>query len=219
MIRILLLFLIFIAGAPLCVHSAENELTNDFGLSLSLGLSQGGEESGHYYLAPTTTINTTFTFGFGIHYRSIPLPHATKINISAESYYYSHSTDPVKLLFTDATLRYTGYSVPIMIWAELAPRNRFGPFIRIGLGAMWTDWKDECSNEQYFSPHHKFWSFSYGMGGGMYYSPNDNVDIVFTVQGVVCVHESVVAGDSDREHTLYAPWGLASYNLSIRYWF
>lgn len=219
MIRYLLLILVIITITPGHLHSANNETTKDIGVSLSIGVSPGGQEKGHYQPAPNTTISTTFTFGAGIHYRSILLLYGTKLNISAESYYYCHSTNPVDLMIGDATVRYTGYSVPILVWAEFMTRNRFGPFVKLGLGAIWTDWKDECSSELLFSPHHKFWSFSYGMGAGIYYSPKDTIDIICIVQGVVCVKESVVVSENGREHTLYAPWGFNSYNLSIRYWF
>ena len=218
MIRSLLLIFIFIFISPGYLQAADIDDTNDIGVSVSVGASPGGEEKGHYLSAPTTTLNTTFPFGVGVHYRSIRLPYFTKLNISAESSYYTHSTDPVDLLWTDATVRYTGYSVPILVWAEFMTRNRFGPFVKLGLGAIWTDWKDECSSEEFYSPHHKLWSFSYGLGAGIYYSPNDAFDILFTVQGVVCVEENVVVGEYGRDHTLYAPWGITLFNLSIRYW-
>jgi hypothetical protein len=147
------------------------------------------------------------------------MPFDTKLNLSVESNYYSFSTNPVELLFIEGTVKYTGYAVPVMLWADLKPSNRFGPFIRLGVGAIWTDWKDECSNELLYSPHHQFWFFSYGMGAGLYYSPNDTFDILFSVQGVICVAEDTVTNEHGREHTLYAPWGIDSYNLSLRYWF
>lgn len=219
MIKSLLLVILTITISPGYLRAADSENPNGIGVSLTAGVSPGGEEKGHYYIAPVTTTKTTVTYGFGIHYRSVKFPFDTKLNLSAESSYYSFDTDPVDLRFIDATVRYTGYTVPVMVWAELMPSNRFGPFIRLGLGAIWTDFKDECSSEQLYSPHHKFWSFSYGMGAGLYYSPNSSLDLLFSVQGAICVKEDVVTNESGHEHTLYAPWGVESYNLSMRYWF
>ena len=210
---------IFILCSPVSVQSAEIESERDLGISLSLGLGPGGEDKGHYLNAPNTTINTTIAFGLGLHYRSISLFHATRLNISAEAYYHSHDTDPVPLTYEDATVRYTGYSVPVLMWLELMPNSSFGPFVRIGMGAIWTDWTDECSDDRLFSPNHKFWSFAIGMGGGIYYSLSDRFDAIFIAQGTIATDESVVSEEGWRDDTLYAPWQLGYIGVTIRYWY
>jgi len=210
---------LFILGSSLSSQSAEIESERDLGISLSLGLHPGGQDKGHYLNAPNTTINTTIAFGLGLHYRSISLFHATRLNISAEAYFHSHDTDPVSLGYENVTVRYSGYSLPVLIWIELMPRSKFGPIVRIGLGAIWTDWTDECSDDRLFSPNHKFWSFAYGMGGGVYYSLSDVFDIIFVVQYVTATDENVVSDDDWWDSILYAPWSIAYYGVTIRYWF
>jgi hypothetical protein len=216
---IAILISLFIIGHSFQIQSAENISEHDIGISLGLGIDLGVDEKGHFYPAPSTTTKTTVAYGFGLHYRSISLFYATRLNISIEAYYHAHATDPVSLYYQNATSKYSGYSVPLMIWAELMPKSKFGPLVRIGMGAIWTDWKDECSDNRLYSPNHRYWSFSYGMGGGIYYSPNHKYDIILIVQSTICTEDDLVSDDYWGDHKLDASWSLEYWGVIIRHWF
>jgi hypothetical protein len=202
----------------LSVHSAEMCSQRDLGISLGLGIHYESGKTAHWYPAPNTNINTTIAYGFGLHYRSISLFYGTKLNISTEAYYFANDSDPVPLDYGEATTRYSGYFMPMLIWTELMPKSKFGPFVRIGIGAIWTDWSDECSDDKLFSPHHQYWSFAYGLGGGIYYSPSDKYDIIVIIQSTISTGESTVGDDYYGYHKLPGPRSHEYWGIALRYW-
>ena len=137
-----------------------------------------------------------------------------------EADYLSFATDPGKLWGTDETITRTGYYLPLMLWTELKPKYRFGPYLKIGLGWMWVDMRDDCSDAYWnqFAPHHMFWSFAYGIGGGLYYHVNDRFDVLLQTKRITCTEDNELP-DSYREPILLAPWENRTYGVVFRYYF
>lgn len=198
--------------------SAETDSESDFGISFTLGVRPGGEEASHHLTNQNSTIITSISYGLGLHYRSISLLGSARLIFSAEVSYLNLDTDEVVLSYSGTTFQGLGYIVPMVLWAEVWPKGRFGPFARIGLGAGWVDYTDECSNDEIFSPHFQYWSFVYGMGAGIYYSPGEKIDILFIIQGIAVTSESTVDGGYQGEFTVGAPWETGSIGVTFRYW-
>lgn len=198
--------------------SAESDSESDFGVSFTLAVKPGGEEVGHYLTNQNSTIKTSLSYGLGLHYRSISLLGSARLIFSAEASYLNLDTEEAVLRYDGITFQGMGYIVPMVLWAELWPKGKFGPFARIGLGAGWVDFTDECSNDEVFSPHFEYWSFVYGMGAGIYYSPEEKIDVLFIVQGVTVTSESAVDGGYQGNFSSGTAWAAASIGVTFRYW-
>lgn len=188
------------------------------GVSVYLGAFPGGGDVTHIYGYSTGTYNTALSFGGGVHYRSVDFIHSTRLNFSLETQWIDLSSDPVDDRWGEETARYDGYAVPVLLWCELVPDGRFGPLVRIGAGAMLLDLSDEYTDPDLSSRCGRYWSFALGLGGGIYYSFTDHVDLLLIIQGMIGTQGRTFINESDVEYKL-EPYAVYFYGFDLRYWF
>lgn len=200
------------------LKAAEGETNNGIGISIYSGTYVGGGEINHAYGYPDGTYNWTLSYGAGIHYRSVDFIHSTRLNFSLEMHWMDLDSDPVFDLSAEDEADYSGYALPVMLWCELMPRGVFGPFVRAGIGTMQLDLSDDYSDPYLESRSTDYWSFAFGLGAGIYYSPTDKIELILIVQGMAGTQENTFTTDSGRECKI-EPYSVYIFGIDLRYWF
>ena len=106
-----------------------------------------------------------------------------------------------------------------MIWGELFQPGRFGPFVKIGIGAAHIHQKQYCEYQSLLNSNHNFWSFVYGSGGGIRFSPNRKMDILLDTKVIKGTTSNTYENASGRRFITHSPFGFVLYGITIRYWF
>jgi opacity protein-like surface antigen len=207
--------MIFSGGRSLAADQAREK---NIGASLYLGAYPGGGDIYHTYGYPSGKYNTTFSYGGGLHYRSIDFIYSTRLNLSIETQSIDLASDPVSDLWGDCSAEYDGYALPVIFWCELVPESRFGPFVRIGIGAMLLDLSDQYNDPDLADRSGRYWSVAFGLGGGIFYCVSEHIDIQVIVQGMIGPQESSFINEDDVEYKLEA-YAVYFYGINLRYWF
>ena len=213
---LVIVILLSVCGGEL--YAAESEEEGDIGASIYMGTYLGGGDVGHAYGYPYGTYNWTYSYGAGIHYRSIDFIHSTRLNFSLETQWMKLTTDPVDDHWGEETAECNGYALPVLLWSELMPNGKFGPFVRIGIGAMQLDLSDEYTNPDLPSRSTSYWSFAFGMGAGIYYSLSGKMDLLLIGQGMGGTQDNYFRSESGLEYKI-EPFAVYFWGFNLRYWF
>ena len=92
-------------------------------------------------------INSSFAYGFGISYDGIALSQALTLILSSEVNFIRAETDPIDEQSggsPEAQFRYR--AIPILMWGELQQPGGFGPFLKLGIGAVHSAIDEEYHN-------------------------------------------------------------------------
>jgi opacity protein-like surface antigen len=153
-------------------------------------------------------------------YGDVSLFHSAKLILSAEVTFFRTETDPIDAASggeTDVQYRYSG--IPLLLNAELHQTGPFGPFVKLGFGAV----HNETDEEYYLHPalnlHSDYWCFAAATGAGVRYCPNGNLDILFTWEGFIGTDNGKVensTGYSDEGGSIF---GVDFLGVRVRYWF
>jgi opacity protein-like surface antigen len=198
--------------------AADQSRDSNIGLSLYLGAYPGGGDLNHTYGYPSGKYNTTLSIGGGLHYRAVSFIYSTRLNLSLETQLIDLASNPVYNQWQDYSAEYDGYALPVLFWCELLPESRFGPFVKIGIGAMLLDLSDQYNDPDLADRSGRYWSVAFGLGAGIYYSISEELDVQVIVQGMSGPQESSFTNEDDVEYKLEA-YAVYFFGLNIRYWF
>ena len=129
-------------------------------------------------------IPSSLWFAGGLSYGSFPFVGPTTLTPSVDvSYVHFEAERSAPSSALDLEF------MPIMIWCALSSKGSFGPFVHLGVGAAKVEYAE--SNEILGSHAFDHWSFAYGWGGGVFYSPADRIEMRFVVEGVATTRDQV----------------------------
>lgn len=220
MTRRLLIIVVFIFTVHATVLRAEENGKTALGLSLVAGIQPGmaivkvcvNDEEGE--------IHPSFAYGFGLSYGGIRLSQTLMLHLSSEVSFIRAETDPSDILSggtVQTQYRYRG--IPVLLWGELHQPGDLGPFIKIGIGAVYSSVDEEHGGLSALDVSIDYWSFAFGFGAGLRYSPTEHVDVLFVTEGFVGTDSGVSENSSGTRVETDSPFGLGTLGVRVRYWF
>jgi opacity protein-like surface antigen len=189
-----------------------------FGVTGRVGVHPGGSTHEFRSDYPTETIKTTPAYGLGVGVSGIGFLIETELGMFIE---FSRIELEANMVTRSdgATATYDGTAIPIMLWMELSQSGRLGAFVIGGIGATHVEFAHLFDPNPWYNSIYDYWSFAWGYGGGLRFTPIPNLDFAVSLQNVV----GTGTGKSENEYgwvnETNSPFSVNSWGLSVRYWF
>lgn len=171
------------------LNSLAQELKNDsfikpvikFGTMFS-GYSVWQFSIGYWNEELTYNINPNIYLGFGIETKEIQVLDNSSINFRIEASYGIAKTKEAIIYGSPADFTIT--SIPVLFWTKLKSSGKLSPFVRIGIGAEYSEFKETY----YKRPENGFtvneWFFCYGISAGIDLNYFENINLSIFVDAI-----------------------------------
>lgn len=168
----------------------------DDGARLGVSVTAGGGASfqaWHFDLGiPAEDLGPALYLAGGLSYGPMGCASQTAVSFTGEwSYLEVGTTGSQPSLSRSAELRVS--VMPALLYMELHTSSSFGPFVRLGAGAARVNWAETYEPHESNNVEFDYWSFCFGGGGGIRYSPSARVDLMITSDWILVPGEHVEA--------------------------
>lgn len=202
------------------LNSLAQELKNDsfikpvvkFGTMFS-GYSVWQFSAGYWLDELTYNINPNIYLGLGIETKELQILGNSLINFRIETSYGVAKTKEVFIYGSQADFKIT--SIPILFWTKLKSSGQLAPFVRIGIGAEYSEFKETY----YQRPENGFtvndWFFCYGISAGIDLNFFKNINLSIFVDAINKEKGFIITYQNPRENQLDLNYRTGNLNCGI----
>jgi hypothetical protein len=72
--------------------------------------------------------------------------------------------------------------IPIMLWFIVETPNDLSPYVKIGTGLSWTEFRETYTDSYYPNAHFSNWNYSWGIGAGLRYQISQMIALALFVE-------------------------------------
>ena len=200
-------------------HAENASPQKRLGVYVNAGLFHKSSGWRYEHLNKYGEYETTPYFGIGLQY-DIGRIYSSPVGIAVE-------VNEIQLRIAEegnpgdfwGTAEANGYVVPVELWGYVSSPGRFGPFIRVGFGALKTKVTETFTRATYTDNLYEVWSFCYDYGGGLRYSVSGRFDLMAYIEGPHATKDLTAINEYGVVLTREAPRTYAQYGLRFAYRF
>ncbi len=212
-----MLVLLSVAGFA-GAHAENAPQENRLGVYINAGLFHKSSDWWYEHVNKYGVFETTPFFGIGLKY-DVGSIYSSPVGIAVEineiQLRITEEGDPEDLW---GTAEAHGYVIPVVLWGYVSSPGRFGPFIRVGCGALRTQVTETFSVEGLTDNVYESWSFCYDYGGGLRYSVSERFDLMAYIEGPNAT-ENPTALNERGKVLIWTSRTYIQYGLRLVYWF
>jgi hypothetical protein len=213
-----MLVLLLLAGFT-GAHAESAPQERRFGVYVNAGLFDKDGRWGYEHIGENGTYETTPFLGVGLQY-DVGHIYSSPVGVAVEvNEIQIRVTEQGKRGYYGGAAEASGYIVPVEVWGYASSPGRFGPFIRVGVGALRTKITESFTEARYTDNVFESWSFCYDYGGGLRFSVSERFDLMAYIEGPTATEEIAVSTEYGSTRTLLAPRVYALYGLRVAYRF
>jgi len=213
---ILLGLILVICEAP-SVHASDRSGNLKVGISFGAGVDIDRKSISFARGYPDKRVKTSPAFGAGLSV-GVPFYFGNLVELSVEVLATEFETDE-SIASSGGKAKYEGSLVPVVLWVGLNHEGVFGPYIKGGIGVVHTAFAKNFDSRPLDNSNYDFWSFAYGLGGGIRYSPRPSVEFLLAFEGVVGTESREFITEAGQKKESDSPFGATFWGVKVKYWF
>jgi opacity protein-like surface antigen len=201
---------------PLALTVGQNRrLESHLSLSAFLGATWEGPNRWEFNIisrtGSTAPIVPGIGFGIGVEYGPLAKYEGSTLTPSVEVS-FGHEYAKLKLS-NGSTIEAEIQRIPILASAKIMSESNLSPFLRIGIGAAITDYRQTSPNGQ--GPNIRFheWHFLWAIGGGLNYQLSDKLALELFLDDWISEKDIVADNPHSFNDGIHGRFGLSAVGL------
>lgn len=203
---LIMLVLLSLAGFTFA-HTENASPEKPFGVYINAGFFGGGGTWRYEHVNESGVYEATFSYGAGLQY-DIGHIYLCPVGIAVEANDIQiRIAERGKRESSRGAAAASGHVVPVELWGYVSSPGRFGPFVRVGVGALRTKVTETFTKAAWTDNIYEAWMFCYHCGGGLRFSVSEHFDLIGYVEGTGATEEIIAYS----EHGIAPTMGTGSY--------